>query len=61
VRVARVDGVARVDRRAAGRGAWLCGVECLAAARQRRRFHRAWRAEVADEVLAGLEQQLAQR
>jgi predicted RNA-binding protein YlxR (DUF448 family) len=36
-------------------------VECLAAARKRRGFRRAWRTDVADEVLAGLEQQLAQR
>lgn len=61
VRVALVDGEAVVDRRAPGRGAWLCGVDCLAAARKRRGFRRAWRTDVADAALAGLEQQLAQR
>jgi predicted RNA-binding protein YlxR (DUF448 family) len=58
VRIARVDGVALVDRRAPGRGAWLCGVGCLAAARKRRGFARAWRADVGDDALAGLEHRL---
>jgi predicted RNA-binding protein YlxR (DUF448 family) len=61
VRIALVDGVAVVARRAPGRGAWLCGVGCLAAARKRRGFGRAWRTAVADEAFAGLEQRLADR
>jgi hypothetical protein len=36
-------------------------VDCLAAARKRRGFRRAWRTDVADAALAGLEQRLAQR
>jgi predicted RNA-binding protein YlxR (DUF448 family) len=61
VRIALVDGVAVVDRRAPGRGAWLCGTGCLSAARKRRGFRRAWRTDVADDVLVGLEQRLAHR
>ena len=37
------DGTARVSRTAPGRGGWICGVECIEAARTRRGFERAWR------------------
>jgi predicted RNA-binding protein YlxR (DUF448 family) len=40
------DGVVRVDRRAPGRGAWLCGPACIDPARRRRAFERAWRTSV---------------
>jgi len=59
VRVALVDGVAVVGRRAPGRGAWLCGPECLADARRRRGFQRAWRTDVPSAVLDELAEQLA--
>jgi predicted RNA-binding protein YlxR (DUF448 family) len=39
-----VNGVATIDGSAAGRGAWLCGPQCLTAALARRGFDRAWRA-----------------
>ena len=37
------DGLAHVDRHGAGRGAWLCGLDCLEPAVRRRAFERAWR------------------
>ena len=37
------DTGARIDASAPGRGAWLCGPECLDAAVSRRGFDRAWR------------------
>jgi predicted RNA-binding protein YlxR (DUF448 family) len=39
-------GVARVDRRAPGRGAWLCGPGCIEPARRHKAFDRAWRTAV---------------
>lgn len=55
LRVVLVDGspvVERGDRRRApGRGAWVCGPECVGPARKRRGFGRAWRTEVAPDVL----------
>ncbi len=35
-----------VDRRAPGRGAWLCGPACIDPAVRRRAFDRAWRRRV---------------
>src|SRR5688572_24416279 len=54
------DGVpgAVVDRRAPGRGAWLCGADCLAAARKRGGFRRAWRTDVPGTVLDELADRL---
>jgi len=46
-----VDGSIRVDRTAPGRGAWLCGPECLGLARRRRGFDRAWRTHVPPAAL----------
>jgi predicted RNA-binding protein YlxR (DUF448 family) len=36
-------GIARVDRYGDGRGAWLCGLDCLDVAIRRRSIERAWR------------------
>ena len=52
------DGVARVDRHGAGRGAWLCGPQCLELAVRRRAFDRAWRTSVGAEQLVQLRLQL---
>ena len=52
------DGVVRVDRTASGRGAWLCGAGCLAEARRRGGFDRAFRRRVAPEALDRLESDL---
>ncbi len=38
---------ALVDRHGAGRGAWLCGVECARLAQRSHAFSRAWRTTVA--------------
>jgi predicted RNA-binding protein YlxR (DUF448 family) len=37
------EGIILLDESEAGRGAWLCGPECVDAAVQRRAFERAWR------------------
>jgi hypothetical protein len=42
-RVLGPDGTARLDPAGAGRGAWLCGPECLDRAVAARGFDRAWR------------------
>jgi predicted RNA-binding protein YlxR (DUF448 family) len=47
VRCVLADDSIHVDRTAPGRGAWLCGPGCIAEARRRRGFDRAWRTEVA--------------
>jgi uncharacterized protein len=52
------DGVARLDRLGAGRGAWLCGAECFDVAVRRRAFERAWRVPVGAEQLVQLARQL---
>ncbi|MCB0968783.1 MAG: YlxR family protein [Ilumatobacter sp.] len=44
------DGHARVSRTAPGRGGWICGVDCLDAARKTRGFERAWRVRSAADV-----------
>lgn len=41
--VLAADGKAVIHASAPGRGAWLCGRECLDAAVTRRGFDRAWR------------------
>ena len=44
------DGSPRVSRAAPGRGAWICGPECLEPARRSRGFERAWRRPLAPHV-----------
>ena len=41
-----VDGLVHVGPTAPGRGAWLCGPECLPAAIRRRGFDKAWRRQI---------------
>jgi uncharacterized protein len=52
--VRRADATLAVDRRGAGRGAWLCSgsLECLDHAVRRKAFERAFRAPI--EAAAGL-------
>ena len=52
------DGSVRIDRDAPGRGAWLCGAECLDAARRRRGFDRAFRRPIDPTRLESLESDL---
>jgi predicted RNA-binding protein YlxR (DUF448 family) len=52
------DGVARVSRHAAGRGAWLCGAGCLPEAIKRKGFERAWRVAVRSDQLQRLRAEL---
>jgi predicted RNA-binding protein YlxR (DUF448 family) len=60
LRVVRTPGGwLRVDRDAAGRGAWICGPGCLAEARRRRAFDRAWRQPVSPTAIERLERELA--
>jgi hypothetical protein len=40
------DGLVHVGPTAPGRGAWLCGPECLPAAISRRAFDKAWRRQI---------------
>jgi uncharacterized protein len=54
------DGRAVVSRTAPGRGAWLCGPECVRAAIVRRGFDRAWRVRVAADALESLEEDLVE-
>jgi hypothetical protein len=54
------DGSIRVDRRAPGRGAWLCGPECVEPARRKRAFDRAWRATVRPGAIEQLSARLAE-
>jgi len=44
------DGTATVSRIAAGRGGWICGPDCLEAARRTRGFDRAWRRPAPPDV-----------
>jgi predicted RNA-binding protein YlxR (DUF448 family) len=53
------DGTVRVDRRAPGRGAWLCGSRCLEPAIRRKAFDRTWRQPVTAEALEHLVVELA--
>lgn len=48
----------RVDRRGPGRGAWLCGVDCLPAARRRGGFDRAFRRPIGPAQIEELESDL---
>ena len=48
-----------VDRRAPGRGAWLCGPACLDEAARRGRFERAWRQRVDPAAIDRLRSELA--
>ena len=53
------DGTIRVDRHASGRGAWLCGAECIVPARRRRAFDRAWRTPVRPAAIDRLDADLS--
>lgn len=57
------DGVARIDRAAPGRGAWLCrgSMECFDRAVRRRGFERAWRRPVAAAAVEQLRALLAEQ
>lgn len=44
--VLSADGEAVISRTAAGRGAWVCSIECIDVARRKRAFERAWRRPV---------------
>jgi predicted RNA-binding protein YlxR (DUF448 family) len=52
------DGLVHVDRYGAGRGAWLCGVGCVAEARRRGGFDRAFRRPIRPAQLDQLETEL---
>jgi hypothetical protein len=52
------DGTVHVDRHGPGRGAWLCGVGCLEAARRRGGFDRAFRRPVRPDQLEQLTSEL---
>ncbi len=54
------DGTIRVDRRAPGRGAWLCGPGCVEPARRKRGFDRAWRTTVRPDEIERLGARLAE-
>lgn len=58
-----LDGDSRVStiRSAPGRGAWVCGPDCVETARRRRGFERAWRRAVPDGALDDLAQRLRER
>jgi predicted RNA-binding protein YlxR (DUF448 family) len=47
------DG-ASIDRSSAGRGAWLCSIDCFDTAVRRRAFTRAWRRDVPSSALDAL-------
>jgi predicted RNA-binding protein YlxR (DUF448 family) len=40
------DGQVHLGQTAPGRGAWLCGPDCLPSAISRRAFDRAWRRQI---------------
>lgn len=52
--VVDADGSVRIDRSATGRGAWLCGPECVEPARRRKAFNRAWGTSVRPDTIDGL-------
>lgn len=56
--VVAADGLVHVDRAGTGRGAWLCGLGCLAEARRRGGFDRAFRRPIRPEQLAHLDDEL---
>ena len=53
-----VDGQVHLGPTAPGRGAWLCGPECLPAAISRRAFDRAWRRQIPALAIESLVQEL---
>ena len=57
VRVAITDGVPRLGP-GPGRGAWLCGRQCLTAAVRRKAFARAWRRPVEPGTIERLDELL---
>jgi predicted RNA-binding protein YlxR (DUF448 family) len=58
VRCVAGDQRAHVSRTAAGRGAWLCSVDCFRTAERRRAFDRAWKHKVSAEALRNLDREL---
>ena len=58
VRCVTGDQGAHVSRTAAGRGAWLCSIECFQIAERRRAFDRAWKRKVSAEALRNLDREL---
>jgi uncharacterized protein len=52
------DGMVHVERHGPGRGAWLCGAGCLAEARRRGAFGRAFHRPIRPEQLEQLETEL---
>ena len=53
-----VDGQVHLGPTAPGRGAWLCGPECLPAAISRRAFDRAWRRQIPPLAIESLVREL---
>ncbi len=53
-----VDGKVHLGPTAPGRGAWLCGPECLPAAISRRAFDRAWRRQIPPLAIESLVREL---
>jgi predicted RNA-binding protein YlxR (DUF448 family) len=49
-----------VDRRAPGRGAWLCGPNCWEPARRKRAFDRALRTQVSPDAVDRLGERLGE-
>lgn len=49
---------AHVSRTAAGRGAWLCSLDCFRTAERRRAFDRAWKRKISADVLRDLDREL---
>jgi len=43
-----------VDRTSAGRGAWLCSIDCFDTAVRRKAFGRAWMCDVSSSTLDAL-------
>ena len=48
----------RVSRTAPGRGAWICGPDCLEPARRNRGFQRAWRSDIPPDLFDRLRAEL---
>jgi predicted RNA-binding protein YlxR (DUF448 family) len=43
-------GMAQISSSAPGRGAWICGADCLTEALARRRFDKAWRRQAPEDL-----------
>jgi predicted RNA-binding protein YlxR (DUF448 family) len=55
------DGTVRLNLSESGRGAWVCGVECLETVVRRRALSRAWRRPLSGDLEAALVLDLQQR